>query len=663
MKSSRGSVAGWIALCCMAVVWQPLLYAGEVEVFVVNPLEKVFKDSKLERGQGEVIRLASASNEFESAQFVIRAGEKLQIDSVEFTDLVNAETGSLIPSAALQWRFVGFVPVERNTTDAQCGAHQDIPKGELLRLAPFDCPDPLLEDRSISVEAGQVQPVWITVRVPKGTSEGMFRGRTKIKTSLGDYELPIELTVFPFELPDERHLFLTNWFQISHITRAHQVEAFSKEFWKILGRYARDFAEHHHNVIYTPWQIIKVYREADGELSFDYTNFDRFVQTFLDAGTADRIEIKHIAHHGKEGRRGREILVYPIEPIDRKTGEKVSLPGDQGMEALLRNLRLHLREKGWLERTIIHVADEPSFHNMAQWKAISRFVHENIPEAKTIDAISTTGYEDTLDIMVPLTQNVATWFDDFKRAQAGGTELWFYTCCSPWGYYANRFLDYHLSKTRILHWMNYFTGTEGFLHWGLTYGWEDPFGPAPKYPPGDSHIIYPGKEGPMSSLRWEMLREGMEDYEYFWMLENKSRELMQKMGIAQDRFPADFRSRELCGQLVTSLTDYVTDPETFYSVRQAIATDIAEIDQRPYILMATDPSSNTQLQTGPATAKVYGFVEKDAQLRINGSEAEVNPDDGSFLQKVRFRWSDPVLTVEVERDGKRKILRREFEIR
>jgi hypothetical protein len=265
--------------------------------------------------------------------------------------------------------------------------------------------------------------------------------------------------------------------------------------------------------------------------------------------------------------------------------------------------------------------------------------------------------------MVPLTQNVATWFDDFKTAQAGGTELWFYTCCSPWGYYANRFLDYHLSKTRILHWMNYFTGTEGFLHWGLTYGWEDPFGPAPKYPPGDSHIIYPGEEGPMSSIRWEMLREGMEDYEYLWLLESKSRELMQRMNIAQDRFPADFRSREICGQLVTSLTDYVVDPETFYSVRRQLAAEIAEIDQKPYILMATDPSSNTQLETGPATAKVYGFVEKGTRVTINGSEAEVSPEDGSFLQKVRFSWSQPVLRVEAESDGNRKVLQRRFEIR
>jgi len=183
MKSPRGRISGWLALCFVVVVWHPLLFAGEVEVFVVNPLEKVFKDSKLTGGQGEVLGLASAANEFESAQFVIRAGEEIQVESVVFTDLINPETGSSIPAASLQWRFVGYVPVERNTTEAECGAHQDIPKGELLRLAPFDCPDPLLEDRNISVEAGEVQPVWVTIKVPKGTSGGIYEGIGKIKTS------------------------------------------------------------------------------------------------------------------------------------------------------------------------------------------------------------------------------------------------------------------------------------------------------------------------------------------------------------------------------------------------------------------------------------------------------------------------------------------------
>jgi hypothetical protein len=637
-------------------------YAETLEVTVVSPLDKVFRDTVV-TPTGSSLRIECASNEFESAQFVIRSQEKLERVSIFLSDLTSDQSGQRIPASSIRWRFVGYVPVERNTTEAECGRHQDIPKGELIRLAPFDSPDPLLEDRTLTIAAGQSQPVWLTVHVPKATPAGTYRGGAVVETSAGDAEIPIELLVYPFEMPDERHLYLTNWFELNHIARAHRVEPLSEEFWSILQRYAKDFAEHHQNVIYTPWRLIRAFREKNGELSFDYTNFDRFVQIFLDAGTAERIEIQHVAHHGKEGRAGREILLYPIEAVDRETGEKVSLRGDQGMEVLLRNLHQHLKDKAWIDRAIIHVADEPSFHNRGEWKAVAQVVRENLPGVKTIDAIGATGFEDALDILVPLTRDVATWFDDFKRVQAAGTEVWFYTCCSPWGYYANRFLDYHLSKTRILHWMNYSTGTEGFLHWGLTYGWNDPFGPAPRFPPGDSHIIYPGKDGPMSSMRWEMLREGMEDYEYLWLLENKTRAVMGKLGIGEDRFPANSISREICGRLVRSLTDYETDPGVFYATRRALAEQIVQLEQSPVLLVATDPSSSTELVTGPATVKVYGFVEKGATLKINGSEVEIGEQDGSFLRKVRLSWSKPTLTLEAEKDKRRKVIEQEFRIK
>ena len=636
--------------------------AKKVQISVVNPLEKVFKDTSPEDNRPKVLKLEAAANEYESAQFVIKSNVKLKDVTIKLNALKNEESGVEIAPDNIQWHFVGFVPVERNTSDAECGEHEYIPEGEFIRLAPFDCPDPLLEERHLTIEAKQSRPVWITVYIPGGTPFGIYKGEVTVATSTGNEILPLELTVYPFELPGERHLYITNWFEIGHIARAHSVKEFTEEFWEILARYAKNLAQHRQNVVFTPWQIIQGYREASGELSFDYTNFDRFVETFLKAGVNDRIELWHVARHGKGGRRGTEIILNEVELTDRKTGEKITLPGDRGLAALLKDLHHHLKEKGWLDKTIIHVADEPSFHNIEQWKEASRFVHQHIPGVKTIDAIGATGFEDMLDIMVPLTLNLNTWFDEYKKAQAAGTELWFYTCCVPWGYYANRFLDYHLSKTRIFHWMNYATGTEGFLHWGLTYGWEDPFGAAPRFPPGDSHIIYPGKKGPMNSIRWEMMREGLEDYEYLWLLEFKTRQILKKLGINEKSFPAHFRSQEICSTLVKSLTEYITDPETFYSVRRLLASEISEIDRSPLILLATDPSTNTVLVTGPPITKVYGFVEKGTKIYINGKEVMVNPE-GRFLKEIALSSSDNVVEVEAVLEGKKKILKREFNIK
>src|SRR2546425_842198 len=49
-----------------------------------------------------------------------------------------------------------------------------------------------------------------------------------------------------------------------------------------------------------------------------------------------------------------------------------------------------------------------------------------------------------------------------------------------------------------------------------------------KLPPGDPHIVYPGKEKICNSIRWEMLRKGMEDYDYFRLVEDGIKRLGEK---------------------------------------------------------------------------------------------------------------------------------------
>jgi len=76
----------------------------------------------------------------------------------------------------------------------------------------------------------------------------------------------------------------------------------------------------------------------------------------------------------------------------------------------------------------------------------------------------------------------------------------------------------------------------GFLHWGYNYWYEsqtrhliDPYtvqdGKAWErgWAYGDPFMVYPGPDGPVDSLRWEVFGESLQDYR-----------LLQTLGIARD---------------------------------------------------------------------------------------------------------------------------------
>jgi hypothetical protein len=105
-----------------------------------------------------------------------------------------------------------------------------------------------------------------------------------------------------------------------------------------------------------------------------------------------------------------------------------------------------------------------------------------------------------------------------------GIPHWVYFCCGPRGKWLNRFMDTPLTKVRMSGWMFYRLGAKGFLHWGYNY-WHfmeterltDPFtmstgGSWPGIPHGDPFVVYPGPEGPIDSIRWEVFAESLQDY-------------------------------------------------------------------------------------------------------------------------------------------------------
>ena len=85
-------------------------------------------------------------------------------------------------------------------------------------------------------------------------------------------------------------------------------------------------------------------------------------------------------------------------------------------------------------------------------------------------------------------------------------------------------MDTPLAKIRMSGWLFYRLKSLGFLHWGYNYWYQsqtrnmiDPFteqsgGAWPGWAYGDTFMVYPGADGPIDSLRWEVFAESLQDF-------------------------------------------------------------------------------------------------------------------------------------------------------
>ncbi|HOV22074.1 MAG TPA: DUF6067 family protein [bacterium] len=538
---------------------------SDLKIWIPNPLEKIFKEDlpKKEQQVKKEIFLFSAKNEYESFQIALRSSVMLKNVRVEFSDLLNV-SGSKISKENLKYNFVDYVPVNIDNSGLK----------EVVRISPGEFPDPLLEDKSIDIPPQETKTIWFTIYVPPDVEEGKYKGEVKLLTNKGTFSIDLNLKVWNFILPNESHMYLTNWIMSpSALSKFHRVKIWSSEFWNLVEMYAKNMKEHRQNVIITHlFELINFFTDERGNLIFDYQNFDKWVNIFLNNGVK-LIEGSHLA--GRVGTWNDPNLYSPLIKVRTKEGKIIFhsriLVGHSDFYKYIGNflmsLRNHLKEKGWIDKFIIHLSDEPDSICAPSYKLLSKIVKDFFPEVRRIDAATIPDIVGSIDVWVPLLSGNFSSF--FLERQNFDEEVWWYTCCGPRDdKYPNRFIDYPLIKVRIIHWLNYKYNVKGYLHWGYNYykDWTgsefiDPWkeNTAKMWPPGDPFIVYPGKNNKiLNSIRWEQIREGIEDYEYLYLLDKKNPKVLQK----------------ILSSILPNLTDYTRNPVDLLNMRQKIGEEI-----------------------------------------------------------------------------------------
>lgn len=510
----------------------------------VDPLEKVLPDRTYFPDTPAEMHVCRG--EHAGFQFVLLHDKDIRQCSVR-VDIRDAEGKPL--EAARQFApttgFVGYVHVSRSVSVR--GFDQ------LVSPSGF-YPDPIIEEPTRDIPARTPQPIWLTVPIPATTPAGTYKGRIIVMGTAdgAPFERTKEFTivVYPVTLPAQT-LWVTNWFflgdeQLKLLNNGKNVELYSKPYWEIMRLCARAMKSFRQNVaLISPLHLMDFSIKGD-KYTFDFTKFDTMTSIFIEEGTIGRIEGGHIGGREStwetpfvvsvpEKRGGTGKIEFISKPINDSTAQRF-------YRQYLRALVEHLKAKGWLERYMQHLADEPIPSNTASYIAIARFVRSIAPELRIIEACHSKEVEETIDVWVP---QLNFFHEDsaFYQAQRlkPGKEVWFYTCLAPQGNYANRFIEQPLLKTRILHWLNYRFGATGYLHWGWNAWGSNPFGETsgviPELgnvmPGGDGWIVYPGSRNGQgkiwSSVRMEAMRDGIVDYELLRTAEEKYPEKIKEM--------------------------------------------------------------------------------------------------------------------------------------
>ncbi len=444
-------------------------------------------------------------------QLKLWSREPVQNIIVSATDL-NSENRGRIDLENIEVYPVRFVLTDEFLGGCGWRDHDTIPAHLASDMFEFN--------QRFNIDENTVRPVWITIDVPENTAAGVYTGNIKVSYRGGrDVELPVNLRVYDLVLPPPAqwsyHLDL--WQNPFAIARYYDVEPWSEEHWDLIPPYLEMLAGAGQkcitaSILYRPWggqtydhfeSKIEWVHLGNGRWEFDYPVFDRWVETAMDAGITKQINCYSMVPWGNQ-----------VRYFDQDSSDYVTLtlkPGSDEYNEIwspfLVSFRDHLREKGWLDRTLIAM-DERGLEEM---KGMIDLLQEVAPELKI--ALAGNYLEEIDDHIYDLCVFHRPVLDRdiiAGRVEEGKPTTFYTMCASP--EHPNNFTFSPPAEQAWLGWYAASMGFTGYLRWAYNSWVEDPVRDSRfrTWPAGDTYQIYPG---PRSSIRFERLREGIQDFE------------------------------------------------------------------------------------------------------------------------------------------------------
>lgn len=512
-----------------------LAFPGATAIWVASSMEKVFHEDIPESdGKFEpTVRVSLARGERESFQIVVRPPKDGDLHRVGFkvSELTHRDTGKPLGANTARLANVGYIPIH-------VPSHYEGPTGEW--------PDPLPPFAPFTAPGERCTPTWFTIYAPPKASGGVYTGRiTMSSTEGGETVLPIEVTVYDFDLPVTPSLKTDFGFRPDLARDAAKQKGCTLAQSDLAARYVTDALEHRVTL-----REAGLFPVASPNYAADLAGFEpRFKDLLV---------------------RGATTFAVPPELLKAPTA--------------LENADAFVVRKQVEKRAFCRIASEPP---PSEWPGIAERAKQWQALAPDIPLMITAfGLDAYLPDFVPIwcahlqlfdTPNGRPLLDRIKQNQ----ETWFYVNHLPARPYANLFIDFAGLEHRILPWQAWALGVRGFHHWCINQSeaGQDPYENPTDVTPvnGDGLLVYPGKDGPVDSIRWEILRDGIEDYDYLSILYERFRKAQQK-GVSAAVLEQAAKALDL-KSVVPDLTSFTRDIDTLRVKRDEIARAIVALNK------------------------------------------------------------------------------------
>ncbi len=609
-------------------------------VWTMSNNEKILRDEvelyKEFHGNTE-INVFAGKNEKESWQFTITTfNRKVSEYTVEVNDL-NSENGNTFSKSNIElFNQKYYLVGSANDYYTKTGLYPDA-------LLPFDAAVKYGEN---NVEAGKNQSVLVRFDVPENQEAGLYQGSIKVTVDGSDFYLPVKLTVYDTTISEEVHS--RSSFSVTYAMEKGEFDYSMDKKMDYLEFLAEYFVS-----------------------GSDIFNMNTPIENYTEDGIRLWINYyKELYNNPKVSTLKFPILRAKLQEYTMRDGTHVKeadktkkiVVTDKGRSQPVLNALLKAcveDNKNYISKLYFRGLDEPNLvGSVSSLEVISDSYLEIVEEGeKYISRLKNSENDLFIEEIIETLKNVpiiTTYFDiqtfsqpinycpsfDWCTTEANinkyiqashNNEMWWYGCNNPAAPLPTYHVDDSLIAAKVLSWMQYDYGVTGNLYWAVdnwhSNGQRWDFYDAntiPEKEMGEGLLLYPGEpyglDTPVASVRLEAIRDGLEEYEILYAID-------QKYKAIDTNYSVDNIYNYLA-QTMYSGVEIVRDIKTYETSRKALY----ELSQLSSV--ANFGITNVEIVDG--TYKVELFADSACEIKSNGTVLTAQSDNGSVKKYVDY---------------------------